>query len=506
MSDFAEPDRTSAPKNHDGASFEGKRPAAPKPRRGPDEIPDLEDVLAPDERHDLSASSSRTVTYGLEKYTEALFVSLDSTLSDVCTRLAEPPAPRDPSFAAKVLGTLAGTLMEVVLGRISGLVTDALKENGSRPAELGAATAKPRSDNRGSAMPKLTEGGAAVVSDQLSSLSGFVVKKATEAASGPPPGGGFAFRPHKSPAMSLASKNLIEAFTQHTKRELTATAARALVELYDAADRAGPAARARLASLAEAINAASTDSTIFLAFEETLVTGWLNFCSSATLGPREGDETMMPGANVIGGTTSTEWRRDIDGAIDIHVQVPPHVRGMQGFQIGAISLASSSPAAAEMFQKMSPPRSLMSVPVVRRVWLGSHRLDASPDLFITPEHALEVNASSSLLAALSTWRDGEIQAVQFEGRSEEQERARLLKKLDHGGESMPRDRPHATGRLGALLNDQGGGAGLSAQEAMRLGVLGIRRVTRASEAMAGAATLVAWLRQFTTERLAGGQK
>jgi hypothetical protein len=163
------------------------------------------------------------------------------------------------------------------------------------------------------------------------------------------------------------------------------------------------------------------------------------------------------------------------------------------------ALAAHSPGAAEMLKRMKLP--LDQLPVYRRIWLGQHAVDRLPDLVITPEHALEVNGNSSLLAAIATGARGRRQEIQFEGRSEEAERMGLLEKARRAQQAPPEPARTEPGPLGPLMRPIP--AGTTHQEDKRIASLIARRHQRAGDAQQGAGKLVAWLHQFTTEKISG---
>jgi hypothetical protein len=185
-----------------------------------------------------------------------------------------------------------------------------------------------------------------------------------------------------------------------------------------------------------------------------------------------------------------EWRRSHAGFVEIEVDFPEEVDELIGVAVGKIRVAGG-PGAARILRQSGG--TLAELAVYRRLWLGTHRLDRAPDVVIAPDHRLEVNASSSLLAAIMLKRTGRFRDLAAEGRGEEHERARLLEKRPRAAASPAVHRE--PGRLGPLVDAHRSPASdeRTAQEEQRLVVLGMRRQLRAAAALEGARTLWAWV-------------
>jgi hypothetical protein len=250
--------------------------------------------------------------------------------------------------------------------------------------------------------------------------------------------------------------------------------------------------------LLEVLELHAGSSELATAFQQALVIGWLNFCASASLGSRMEGESLMPDANKIGGSTSWDWRRVLTGFIEIDVDFAENVRGLDGVTLGKVRVGSSCPGTAELLREMRIP--LDQLPVHRRIWIGRRTLNRLPDIVIKSDHGLEVNCNSSLLAAIATGAHGHLEEILLEGRGEEAEHSRLLKAQQErlpASNRIPGDRGPSD-PMGSRL-----AAGTMSQQLDRMECLSARRQIRAKDAQQGAAKLVAWLHQFTTETIVG---
>jgi len=225
-------------------------------------------------------------------------------------------------------------------------------------------------------------------------------------------------------------------------------------------------------------------------------TGWLRFSSAISLGPREADEPAMPGANRIGGADAIAWRRAHAGFVEIELDFPEEMNGMAGVALGRMRVASG-PGAARILRQSG--RMLGELPVYRRLWLGSHRRERAPDVVIGPEHRLEVNAGSSLLAAIAMGSRGRLDAVAGEGRGEEAERVRLLDKRARSVPAAARQ----PGPLGGVVADypMPTSGERTEEDERRLVTLDTRRRLRAAAAQRGAAALWSWVGAVTTDKI-----
>lgn len=451
-------------------------PPAPKepttrPLKPARRVPTAADLVRPAGRGGLDDASSAAMGRAAEPYIDAIYKNLGHALASAIARLAEPPPPPDRSFALKALGIFIDSVLGVVAGTLSNGILEALK---ARNVPAGAVD---------------------VVKEQLRNL-GTAAGGALKAPASTDRAAAEVAAPGTA---DLAAKSLLDEFAARSRMALNQKRARAKSHLLLAEDQIRRSHPDEVRPLLEALDQHAGSAELATAFQQQIVIGWLNFCASAALGPRKAGESLMPDANQVGGSSSWEWRRARPGFVEINVDFPDDVRGLEGVALGKIWLGSPGPGAAEMLGRMKLP--LDQVPVHRRIWLGRHALDRLPDLVITPEHRLEVNASSSLLAVIATGTRGPLQDIQFEGRSEEAERARFLDKAQSAQQAPPSPAREEPGPLGPLLRHIP--TGTTHQENERIAILLSRRHRRADDAQRGAAKLVAWLHQFTTDKITG---
>jgi hypothetical protein len=434
-------------------------------------VPTAEDLVHPPGRQSLDGASSAAMGRAAEPYVDAIYRNLGAALGSAISRLKEPPPPPDRSFALKALGIFVESVLGIVTGTLSTGILEALK---ARNVPASAVD---------------------VVKDQLKNLGTAIGGELKQ----PGPRARKAPEATASGTADLAAKSLLDEFTARSRIALNQQRARAKSQLLLAEDLIRQSHPEEVRPLLETLDQHAGDGALATAFQQEIVIGWLNFCAATTFGPRSDGETLMPNANKVGGSSSPEWRRTRPGFVEISVNVPEDVRGLEGVTLGKVSVGSDGPGAAEMLKRMQ--LSLDRLPVHRRIWIGRHALDRLPDIVITPEHQLEVNTNSSLLAAIATGAPARLQEIQFEGRSEEIERARLIEKALRAQQAPARTIDEQPGPLGPLVRPLP--AGTTPREDERIASLTARRHRRADDAQRGAAQLVAWLHQFTTGQIDG---
>lgn len=451
-------------------------PPAPKtpttrPLKPARRVPTAEELVHPPGRQSLDGASSAAMGRAAEPFVDAIYRNLGAALGSAISRLKEPPPPPDHSFALKALGIFVESVLGIVTGTLSTGILEALK---ARNVPASAVD---------------------VVKDQLKNLGSAIGGELKQ----PGPSDRKAPESTASGTADLAATSLLDEFAARSRMALNQKRARAKSYLLLAEELIQQSHPDEVRPLLEALDQHAGSSELATAFQQEIVIGWLNFCASISRGPRRGDETLMPDANKVGGSTSMEWRRSRAGFVEILVDFPDEVHGLDGLALGTVSVEHNGPGAAAMLRRMRLP--LDQLPTYRRIWLGQHALDRLPDLVITPEHKLEVNANSSLLAAIASGVRGSLHDLQFEGRSEEAERAELLAKAQRAQQAPPKPVRHEPGPLGSLVGDLP--TGTTHQEDERIASLLSRRQRRAADAQQGAARLVAWLHQFTTDKITG---
>jgi hypothetical protein len=275
--------------------------------------------------------------------------------------------------------------------------------------------------------------------------------------------------PEREPDGALLA--VFEARQEEALREQRERAERRLLAAATAIGKVDPTAPR---VLAEVLAGPADAAPLRAEYLRRVCTGWLRLCSALSLGPRAAGEPAMPNANLIGGSPAAAWRRAYPGFIEIEVDFPEWVQAMRGVMLGKLSVASE-PSTVRLLRHSG--RTLTELPVYRRLWLGSHQLDRSPDVVITPEQQIEVNTRSALLAAIALSREGRLHDLLVEGIDEERERAGLLDRAEAAGGER------------------------TAQERQRLAVLDVRRYMRATAAIDGASTLWSWIGAVPASRL-----
>jgi len=400
----------------------------------------------------MQTNSDALLVRAAESYGDEIYKSLGHMLASTIALLDLSPPPCDRALARKALGDL--------IGSIFGIVSAALC-NGI----LAAFTAR-----------KVPASAIDIVKEQLAHLTATVNDEPRRPALAPEP-----IVVTRDPG----AHSLLDDLAARSRMALNQKRARTKSRLLLAEEKLRQSHPDAVRPLLEVLELHAGSSELATAFQQALVIGWLNFCASASLGSRMERESLMPDANKIGGSTSWEWRRVLTGFIEIDVDFAESVRGLDGVTLGKVRVGSSCPGTAELLREMQIP--LDQLPVHRRIWIGRRTLNRLPDIVIKPDHGLEVNCNSSLLAAIATGAHGPLTEILLEGRGEEAEHVRLLKAHPGPSDSM-----------GSLLS-----AGTMGQELERIECLSARRQSRAKNAQQGAAKLVAWLHQFTTETIVG---
>lgn len=443
------------------------RPVASAPRAA--RIPAADDLLAPHGEPSLDGADAATLTAVIRSYVKQVYEGFQHAQGQAFAALQEPPPAADRPFALTVLAKLVGALASYATGGLASLVAQAAED------KLG-----------GDAKATLTK--------SLSAVSGAAVEAITAPArpAGPPAPPGPGTAPANPAAATLLAE--LELRQQLSLEEQRGRAERQLLVAGAAMNRAEPGA---LRALAEALARRVEAPSLYAEYISRVCTGWLELCSAISLGPRAEGETAMPGANRTGGAPPVAWRQAHAGFVEIEVDFPEEVDELAGAAVGRISVASG-PGAARILRQSG--HTLGELPVYRRLWLGTQRLDRSPDLVITPEHGLEVNERSSLLAAIAVRRRGRLRDLAAEGGTEERERARLLERREHT--AAPPSAHREPGRLGSLVEAHRPIEGeRTEQEERRLVALDLRRQLRAAAAQEGARALWAWVGATPSERL-----
>lgn len=433
-------------------------------------LPAADDLLDPRGEPSLDGVDAAALTAIVGSYVRQIYGDLRQAHREAFAALHEPPPPADRSFALVMLQHLVGALAAYATGGLASLVFRSVEDKLSSDARASLSR----------------------------SLSIAAVGAVTKALTAPAPPAGPATPKGPAAPTNPAAASLLEEFESRQEESLREQRGRAERRLFAASAEMRKAHPGELRALVEGLSRKVESSPLRAEYIHRVCTGWLRLCSALSLGPRAAGEPAMPGANVAGGPGSMEWRRAHAGFVEIEVDFPVEVNGLAGVGVGRIRVASG-PGAARILRQSG--RTLGELAVYRRLWLGSQRLDRAPDVVITPDHQLEVNAGSSLLAAIVTGARGRLFDLAVEGRAEELERARLLEKRVRTAPPPARREP---GRLGPLLAERplpAAGERSEAEE-RRLLALGMRRQLRAAAAQDGASALWAQLGATSTDRLA----
>jgi hypothetical protein len=474
------------------------RPIPPAPKtpgvvhRPAKSVPSIEDLVSPVGQVSLDGVDSATLIKIATIYVEAIYTNLDRALTKALAELREPPPPPDRPFAVYVLGKLAETLVGSLLGRVGHVLVDAME---ARKTEADVQNQKPAVDGKQPA--KSSDASIQAFKDQLKSITGAASGGAKNLVTRAP--GSTRTMPKSDSSKDAANPaSLLAEFSAAAQGKLVGNRADALTQLVLAGNMIQQAAPGELALVVNSLQQHSNTDALNKWFEHEIAMGWLNFSASISLGPRDENKSVMPNANEIGGSVSPEWFRGHVGFVEIEIDCPDEVRGMAGVTLGRVTVASIGPGAAKILREMNLP--LSALPVYRRLWLGTNKLDRLADVVITPEHQREVNGNSSMLAALASGAAGGFHEITGEGRTEERERARLLAKQ---AGRRPTPASAEPGPLGPSLEKYPIDGGPTPAEDGRLGVLAAKSIFRNVNAQRGAEMLVELLRKATTSVISG---
>ena len=483
-------------------------PPAPKPSRPrvpAKAVPTVQDLVNPSADLDIAGLDSSTLMKLLDLEVTPIYQQLHHALGRAVSALNDPPPVQDRSLAMELLGILAETLGGMAFGRLGHELLSMMRGH-----SVGEAT-------------------MATIKDQLIKPVAALTGKAV--ASRIAPAGATPVGQHKDPegVADPAASTLLQEFETRMENALNSREFTARGHLATAVSKVQGTQPSELAALFEALRDYASSDVLGAWFQSEVAIGWLNFSAKASLGRRDPKQTVMPDANRIGGSTSNEWRRTHAGFIEIEIDFPDEIDGLSGVTVGKIGVASDGPGAARILRAYTEPTSaaktnpnaaqgaaavysnlgipapeaptglsLATLPVYRRLWLGTNRLNRMPDIVITPENAVEVNANSSLLAAVATGAQGSFHEIQGRGRQEGVEEQDLVEKAlapatDLGG---------AEGRLGKSF-DGLHGRKMSGAKSVRLGELVSNTVLRARDARAGAERIIRdLLANATTSQIA----
>ncbi|MBA3462248.1 MAG: hypothetical protein H0T46_19965 [Deltaproteobacteria bacterium] len=468
-------------------------PPAPKndrPKQLPRRVPTAGDLISPSADVDARGMPSKVVYAMVENHVDLIHRQLDAASKLAISRLEDPPPAADQPMALRAMKFLAETLASLALGRVG---QDLI-------GMVGKGFSKETTD---------------AVKDQLKSLSG----KAATGAAGlltadltKNDSGGAA-----PPPTNPAAGSLVEEFAARFKLALDSTHVRALDNLAIAVGSVEETTPDEIHPLLDELRRYSTSSNLGAWLQAEIAIGWLNFSAAISLGRRAPAQTIMPDANKLGGSRSAAWRQQHEGFMEIDIDVPDRIDGMNGVAVGSISIRSGGPGAAHILRAYSEEPaghrspaaadaaagtaainkafnvpvpelptglSLATLPVYRRLWLGRNRSDRMPDIVIGPDHHVEVNENSSLLAALATGESGGFLDIQGRGREEETKQAALVERAREPA-------PDLTGVDGPL-----GGTrptpprGMSDPEQFRLARFSGNLVTRSRDARLGAEKII----------------
>ena len=363
--------------------------AAPKASGGHDDarttgrVPLVDELVSP-RAPDVSAADRPLLLNGIDRYLETVFAQLFEQLPKTIATLAEPPPAADPGFASRLVDFLVETLASFAIGRVGSAFL------GIARATFGELAAEP--------LKGITKsGGKAVASGMRSLGTGIPRDRTANQAKGD---GGWA---------DPTAKTLLEEYDARQFNRLTLARADANMTLGLMAAQIPRVADDELRSLLGRLRDAGDGDgkTITAAFTNQLTIGWMNLSAAISLGPKaDPADADMPGANEAGGVHAagpagfTKWRRSHEGFVEIMVELPEAISGTSGLQLGAVRVPGG-PGAARVLSRMELP--LMGLPVYRRVTLvqpGQGPLLRAPAVVITPEGAIEADASNEQLAAI----------------------------------------------------------------------------------------------------------
>lgn len=474
------------------------KPKAPMPANLIPTAADLIDPAGPVATQGLSSAGLLKIA---DNNVDAIYKKLNNSLGRALSRLDDPPPPRDQPRALALLAGFAETLASIVLTRVGSELVGKFKKTLSEPA-------------------------LDVVKEQFKQASSGGVKRAATLAA--PSGEKSELAPtDPTGAANPAATTLLGEFGARMEDRLIGNQAIAKDQLVVAMENVQAIMPAELDSLITALRTYANESELSAWFQTEIAIAWLNFSASISLEERGPGLTAMPAANEIGGAGSPEWRLPHAGFVEIDIDFPEDVRGMDGVALGEIRLSSDGPGTAGILRASVDPSKdrgalarqregmkqassftgvplelpsfgvpLRTLPVFRRFWLGTNKLNRTPDFVLTPDHKLEVNGGSALLAAVSSGRQARFLELLDENLRESAEIATASRR----NEQRSPDKTDEDGRLGPALEAASSYQALSNE--MRIGILAANSVTRARDAKDGAAKIVAHvLGDATTERI-----
>jgi hypothetical protein len=446
-----------------------------------------------------SEPSSARLASIIGSYVRQIYSDLLQAHRETVAALDEPPpvAAAERPFALAVLEQIIGALAACAARGLSALLTKAVEDRLGADARVALSRVLSAGTAPGAALAMALSAGtgaapgaalAMALSAEADAVSGPIVQPARP-------------RPPRLPRSPIhaAAPTLLAEFASRQEvslREQEARVERRLLAAGAAMRRSDPAS---LRTLAEALARKAESAPLCADYARRACEGWLQLCSAISLGPRAPGELAMPAANRIGGAPLGEWRRAHAGFLEIEIDFPDEIDGLTGAAVGKITLAGG-PGAARILRQSG--RTLGELAVYRRLWLGTHRQDRAPDVVIAPDHGLEVNASSSLLAAIGARTRSRLRVLAAQGPGEEHERARLIARRARAAEDAPQASPEPD-PSGLLMgaHPPRSPEERAAMDEERLSALNLRRQIRAAGAYDGAGELWAWVGNTSCDRI-----
>ena len=343
-------------------------------------LPTKDELLAPHAPATAGASTALLLR-GIDGYLESIFKMLHDQLPSTIAALGEPPAPREPSFASKLIEFLVEATTGLVLSSVGSAFAVATKK------ALGELAIEPFKNALKVGSKAVTAAGGGLTTGIPGNRS---LQPSTEATFSDP-----------------SAKTLLDEFRKRQFDRLHVARADATMTLGGVAERLTSFDRGDIERLLIEIQAAAKGQreSISTQFSNQITIGWMNLSASLALGPKASPTAPdMPGADetdgIRGGTEVEAWRGGHHGFVEVIVSLPEVVRGTLGLELSRVSVPTS-PGTARMLQRMKLP--LMGIPVYRRISLaqpGQGPLLQSPAVVITPEGNIETDASNAQLAAI----------------------------------------------------------------------------------------------------------
>jgi hypothetical protein len=307
---------------------------------------------------------------------DSLFHALDHNLETTLTHLSEPPPKRDEDrgFVIELLELVVGVAATYMFGGLAGKLV----------AVAGGGAPSRTAQNAVSAGSK--QGGV-----KLGAAFTSMRTKHERAVDEVPRG----------QLHDLGAATWLEEFSARQRDSLIDLNGRAKTVLILLRPRLTAADTDAMRRLAADLASEDYKSALSAEFQTAVVVGWLNFCSSLTLGEKK-DPTQpdIPGANEVGGHRRTSspyfgWASEIAGSVGITIDVTDPRK-----LVFASANVDAGPGAARMLSNTH--LSLAELPVYRSIRLrdGDSKLSTTTAFHITPDGNLEVNLDDPLLAAI----------------------------------------------------------------------------------------------------------